>query len=160
MKKTGSLILLFCMLLLISFPAFANLKLKPVPPYTDSAKYTYNECFSLIASLEAIGELREGLKEFINLTDKTKDLISEKEIHKGPGNLWEEQYIYLPNCLGSIEGTLRKQDYQIKELEFELAKEKYKRRKITKKELSQKEAAYKKAEKSFQTFWDSFGFAD
>jgi hypothetical protein len=48
----------------------------------------------------------------------------------------------------------------IKELRYELAKERVKQKAISERELLDAQKAFERAEKSFQTFWDNFGIAD
>jgi len=64
------------------------------------------------------------------------------------------------NWVGAVEGTLRKQDYQIKKLEFELALRRYEAGEIAAGELEERERALEAAESDFRIFWNSFGIKD
>lgn len=59
-----------------------------------------------------------------------------------------------------LEGTLKKQDYQIKQLEFELAQQQYQHGKINKAVLDQKAAQYQKSKREFLAFGKSLRIAD
>jgi hypothetical protein len=48
----------------------------------------------------------------------------------------------------------------IKELRSLLAKEKWKQKTISQKEMEEAQASFDEAEKSFQKFWDRFSIAD
>ncbi len=64
------------------------------------------------------------------------------------------------NSIGAVEGTLRKQNYEIKRLEFELAKVLFRDGEITKEQPGSKESAYNEAVSDFKAFWKSFGISD
>lgn len=111
--------------------------LKPVHPDED-ADYTFNHRFSLNNALGRIGQLK-GLASRMN-----------------PG----EESMAFQNWIGAIEGTMKKQDYQIRKLEFELAKFQQREGEITKSELDEKKAAYEEAAYAFKSFWNSFSVSD
>ena len=109
--------------------------LEQVHPDED-VNYTFNTRFSLENALDRVGQLKE---------------ISVPE---------GEQFMAFSNSIGAVEGTLRKQDYEIKRLEFELAKVLFRDGEITKEQLDQKESAYNEAVSDFKAFWESFGISD
>jgi len=152
--SVGILILIF-----IALPVIGQLKLKDVNP-DEPADYTFHKRFSLENSLRRIKQVREALASFQKLTEKSRDKLSEEEMSTIGNTDWERQYMGFHNWVGAIEGTLRKQDYQIKKLELELAREKHKSGRLEEKEFKQKEACYRKAEAEFQKFWDSFVVVD
>jgi len=147
------------LLVLVALPVIGQLKLKDVPP-GEPAEHTFNKRFSLENSLRRIKQVREALASFHKLTEKSRDKLSKEEMSTIGNTDWERQNMGFHNWVGAIEGTLRKQDYQIKKLELELAREKHKSGRLEEKELKQKEACYKKAEAEFQKFWDSFVIVD
>lgn len=110
-------------------------ELPPVHPDED-VSYTFNTRFSLANTLERIEML--------------------KHIEMPPG----EQSMAYNNSVSAIHGTLLKQDYQIKKLEYELAKVLHRDGEISDQELAQKEAAYSQAVEAFKAFWESFGISD
>lgn len=110
-------------------------ELQPVHPDED-ANYTFNTRFSLSNALERIEMLRQ--------------------ISMPPG----EQSMAYSNSIGAVEGSLMKQDYQIKKLEYELAKVLHRDGQITDQELAERQAAYNQAVEAFKAFWESFGIAD
>ena len=147
------------LLVLIALPVIGQLKLKDVPP-GEPAEHTFHKRFSLENSLRRIKQVREALASFRKLTEESRDRLSRDEMSAIGNTDWERQHVGFHNWVGAIEGTLRKQDYQIRKLELELAREKHKSGKLEEKELKQKEKCNKKAEAEFQKFWDSFVIID
>jgi len=94
------------------------------------------------------------------LTEEAKGKISNQRLKEIGNTDWETQHLGFTNMPRSIEGALRKQDYLIKELCYQLAKEKFKQKAIDEKELLETKRAFEQAERSFQAFWDNFGIAD
>lgn len=109
--------------------------LQQVHPDED-ASYTFNTRFSLDNALDRVGQL--------------------KRISMPQG----EKSMAFTNSVGAIEGTLMKQDYEIKKLDFELAKVLFRDGELTQEQLDQKEAAYNEAVNAFKAFWESFGISD
>jgi hypothetical protein len=64
------------------------------------------------------------------------------------------------NWPGSVEGTLKKQNYQIKKLEFELATEQYKDGTINRTAFNQKAVEYELASQEFKGFLNSSKMAN
>lgn len=147
------------LLVFIALPVVGQLKLKDVNP-DEPADHTFNKRFSLENSLRRIKQVREALASFRKLTEESRDKLSKEEMLTIGNTDGERQNMGFYNWVGAIEGTLRKQDYQIKKLELELAREKHKSGRLEEKKLRQKEARYKKAEAEFQKFWDSFVIID
>lgn len=137
----------------------AQLSLPPVHP-DEPAESSFNERFSFNDSLDRIGQIRSALTSFQQLTEKSKSTLGEQTISSIGHTDWETQNLGFPNWVNSVEGTMRKQEYEIKKLEFELAKKQYEDGEITKTTLDQKEASYRRIEQEFQTFWNSFTIVD
>jgi Spy/CpxP family protein refolding chaperone len=152
-------LLIAIMTIWVASSAKAELKLRPVHP-DESVKYTYENRFSLESSLESLQQIQGYLKSFQVLTEETKAKVSRQKMKEIGNTDWETQNMGFRNFPRGIEGTLRKQDYQIRELRYQLAKEKFKQKVIGEKELAEAKQAFEEAEKSFQTFWDKFGISD
>ncbi len=148
------------LMIFIALPVIGQLRLKNDLNPDETVDHTFNKRFSLENSLRRIKQVREALASFCKLTEKSRGKLSEEEMSAIGNTDGERQNMGFHNWVGAIEGTLRKQDYQIKKLELELAREKYKSGRLEEKELKQKEACYKKAEAEFQKFWDSFVIVD
>ena len=151
-------IVLLCFVF-VSLPAHAELNLKPVHPDED-ADYTFNQRFSVQDSLSTLNQINSALESFRKLTELSVGKIPEEKLKEIGNTGWEIQNLGFMNWGGAIKGTLYKQDYLIKKLEYELALEKAKNGKTNKDELLTAEKAFNEAEKKFQAFWNSFSIGD
>ncbi|MEQ8972039.1 MAG: hypothetical protein RIE73_16790 [Coleofasciculus sp. C1-SOL-03] len=136
-----------------------NPSLYPVHP-DEPVDYTLNERFSLSNSLERIQQIRNALSSFQELTEASQPILGDRQMAEIGHTDWETQHLGFHNWLGSVEGTLKKQAYQIAKLEFELAQEQYQDGEISQAILDQKEANYRRAQQDFQSFWNSFNITD
>lgn len=109
--------------------------LKPVHP-DEPAETTFKQRFSLDNALARVGQIRES------------------------STATGEGAMAMSNWTGAIEGTLMKQDYLAKKADFELAKYQFRDKEIAKEEYDKREAAFRKAEADFKTFWEDFGISD
>lgn len=64
-----------------------------------------------------------------------------------------EEYMAFANRLTAVEGTVRKQAFDLARLELELALYKYRAKEISLEELHDRERAYRQALEAFKTFW-------
>jgi hypothetical protein len=139
--------------------AQADLTLRPVHP-DEPVEYTYEQRFSLSNALDNLHWIDRALKSFRLLTEEVKGKISKKRLREINNTDWETQNLGFANGPCAIEGTLRKQDYLIKGLRYELAKEKMRAKSIGEEELMDAKRAFEAAEKAFQEFWNNFHIAD
>ena len=152
-----SITLLFFFIFILS--AYAEIKLEPVHP-DEPIEYTFNERFSIKNALESLEMTKSALESFKKLTKESENLISKEKINVIGNTDDEIQILGFTNWIASIEGTLRKQEYLLKKLRYELTQEKVKSGKVNKEQLKQAQKEYLQAEKSFQIFWDSYSIAD
>ena len=146
-------------LLLCAMSAHAGLDLKPISP-DEPADYTFNQRFSVDTALRGAKQLESILASFRKLTEKARrklDPTTLKEIGNTDG---ETQTIAFANLPRTIQGTVLKQDYLIKKLQYELALEKSKTGQVTAEKVAETEKEYKKAEEAFQALWNGFRIAD
>ena len=155
----GRLLLVGIFVIGLVASAYGEWQLRPIHP-DEPVEYTYEKRFSLDMALSSLQNIRASLMSFRVLTEEIKDKISKGRLKEIGNTDWETQHLGFKNMPGCIEGALRKQDYVIKELRYELAKERLKQKAIDEKELLDAQKAFEQAEKSFQTFWDNFGIAD
>lgn len=137
----------------------ADLELQKVHP-DEPINYTLQQRFSFDDSLGRIKQIDGALNSFRSLTEKSKPVLGNKAVSEVGNTGWETQNLGFTNWVGAVEGTLRKQDYQIKKLEYQLAQKQYEDKAISQSILNQKQAAYRKAKKDFQVFVNSFSVAD
>lgn len=135
------------------------LDLKPRHP-DEPADYTFNQRFSAESALRTTGYLRSIIESFRTMTRMTKDKLSAKELKEIGNTDWDIQHLGGPNHTNAVDGTILKQDYLIKKLEYELAVERSKSGKDDAAKVAAALKDYRKAEETFQTFWNKFGIAD
>jgi hypothetical protein len=146
----------------ISNPNYAaELDLQPRGP--DGAEYvgyTYNQRFSFENAIRSLNIIRDMLSSFTSLIDASKNIISKEKMNKIGITSAEMQMLGFRNTPNAIEGTLRKQEYLIKKLSYELAQFQLKSGKINQDKYKEIEKEYRQEESSFREFWDSFQIAD
>ncbi|MCU0515749.1 MAG: hypothetical protein MUC60_02580 [Oscillatoria sp. Prado101] len=140
-------------------PPAMPLSQRPVSP-DEPLSDTLNQRFSLQNSLSRIQQIKAALESFRRLTATAKAKLGEPALRNAGNTDPETQTLGFTNWVGSVEGTVRQQNYQIKKLEFELAQKQFQDREITQAALDQKAAAYRQAEKDFQAFLKTFRIAD
>jgi hypothetical protein len=154
-------VLLSVSLLFVSYLGSADLKLQNERfPTEESALRVFSQGFSYDNSLKRLDQIDGFLESFRKLTELCRDRLSPEEL-RSVGNIgWEIQNLGFYNLPRVVEGTVRKQDYQLKKLEYELAKRKHTGGEINADQLTESRIAYKQSEAEFQAFWDSFRFRD
>lgn len=121
---------------------------------------TLNQRFSLANSLDRIKQIRGALNSFRTLTQRSRTALGQQVINSVGNTDPEIQTLGFTNWVGAIEGTVRGQNYQIKKLEFELAKKQFEDQQISQAAFNQKRTAYQQAQREFQNFVNSFRIAD
>ncbi|MEZ4599580.1 MAG: hypothetical protein R2940_07305 [Syntrophotaleaceae bacterium] len=151
--------IIVCSILAITFPANGALTLDSVHP-DEPADTTYNERFSTRRSLESLEALTSALDSFRKLTKASAGKIPRQTLEKIGYTGWEMQNLGFENHVGTVKGTLLKQEYLIKKLTYELAQTKARPEDFSQEGLSAAKMDYEKAEKQFQDYWDAFRIAD
>jgi hypothetical protein len=146
-------------ILLICISASAKLNLEKVNP-DEPVDYTLNERLSFENSLIRLKQVDSALDSFRKLTDASKNTMSKEELNATGNTGWEIQNLGFENWTNAIEGTLYKQEYLIKKINYDFALKKFTLKEIDEKELLNAENELKQAEKNFQDWWDSFSIAD
>lgn len=157
--------ILLCVALIISgvgafaFSVPGQLRLTDRHP-GEPADYTFNQRFSPRHAVENLRQIEAFLRSFRPLTERCETRLPAGEV-KSVGNTERDvQDLGFYNAVKSVEGTVRKQEYLIRRLEYELAKAKYAAGEVGKTGLERKWAAYRSAEKEFQAFWSSYRVPD
>ena len=139
--------------------AHAELKLRPIHR-EETVEYTFERRLSLDMALSSLENIHASLISFQSLTEEVQGKVSKSRLKTIGHTDWETQHLGFPNYVKSIEGTLRKQDYFIKKLQFQLLQGQGKQGTISKEEFAEALKAFEQAEKSFQEFWDKFRIAE
>jgi len=137
----------------------ADFQATPVHP-AESAEQTWNERLSLENALQAMAGIRAMLGSFAQLNEACRSgLSAEKKSRIGNMNP-EMQTIAMANLPRTVEATLRKQDFLIKKLEFELASLQSANGTISRETLEGRRLAKEESANNLEAFWRSFRLAD
>ena len=148
---------IFHSIILLSVITLAGAELKSGPtPKDERAEYAFEHRFSLDNALSSLESVQGSLESFRDLAEEARDKILKEKLERIGNTDRETQAPGFPGRIKSIEGTLRKQDYLIKKLQYQLIQEQTKQGTGKKKELALAQEAYAQAERSFQEFWDEF----
>jgi len=99
--------------------------------------------------------MRGFLESFRNLTQRARGKLTAADLRAAGNTSRSMQDIGFHNIPLVVEGTLLKQDYQLKQLEYELARLRRARGEATDPEVERARDAYAAATKRFQEFWDT-----
>jgi len=136
------------------------LDLKPMHP-DEPTKYTYNKRFSMKNSLESIQNIESALESFTKLTKATKRKISKRKLNKIGNTAWDIQNLGFFNWIVAIRGTLYKQEFLIKKLQYEhLLLERSKLEEIENQKIINAKKDLEIAKSRFLKYWNSTTIAD
>lgn len=99
--------------------------------------------------------MRGFLESFRDLTQRARGRLTAADLRAAGNTSREMQGIGFHNIPLVVEGTLLKQDYQLKQLEYELAQLRRARGEVSDREVERARGAYAAATKRFQVFWES-----
>jgi hypothetical protein len=100
--------------------------------------------------------IRECLQSFRKLTEEAQGRISKAKMKEIGNTEWDMQVLGFHNNPGILEGTLKKQDLLIKQLQFELIKRQAKEGSAKEKDLQESRKALEASQKAFQDFKKNF----
>jgi hypothetical protein len=111
--------------------------------------------YSAPVALQRLEQMQEFLTSFKRLTEVSRKTLTATEL-KNVGNTSREmQSLGFHNIPLVVEGTLRKQEYQIAQLEYQLALIKRDKGEASTEDVGRARAAYADATARFQRFWDT-----
>lgn len=120
---------------------------------------TLKRRFSVDSSLDRVKQIDRALADIRTATAENPAKASKQTV-AAIDSATSKNQTSAHNWVGSVTGTLRKQDYEIKKLELALAQKQFKDGEIPQTALAQKQARYQKAAREFKTFLNSFRIAD
>lgn len=148
----------------ISGNLWAELQLSDKPGPNQFLGETPKEVYGTLTFSAAVESLRfidREMTSFRELTTKTSKSLSERERREFQDRFWENQHLGYPNHRNVIEGTLKKQDYLIKKLEYELAKERLAGgKKIPAAEINRLKETYEITERELEKYLKNYQIAD
>jgi len=115
----------------------------------------FNRSYSSDQALERLTQMRSFLASFSQLTERARGKLTATQLDAAGNTSAEMQTIGFHNIPLIVEGTLLKQDYQLRQVQYELVQLKRQRGDVSVQELDQAKGAYEAATKRFQIFWDT-----
>ncbi|XHX77476.1 MAG: hypothetical protein RBJ76_24045 [Stenomitos frigidus ULC029] len=131
---------------------------RPLQP-TAPAKGTLKHQLSLGKSIDRVKQIDQTLSQ-LHPPPKNQAASGARAAAGGNSGNLAIQTLTMRQRLGSITGTLKKQDYEIKKLSFELAQKQFQDNEISKARLDQQQASYQKSARDLKTFLNSSRIAD
>ena len=115
----------------------------------------FDRGFAADAALERLEQVRGFLNSFRELTNQVRGRLTQSELGKAGNTARVMQTIGFHNIPLVIEGTLRKQEYQLAQARYELAQLKNSHGALSNADLASARSAYVEAARRFQAFWDT-----
>ena len=111
--------------------------------------------YSADLALQRLTQIESFLASFRSLTERVRGTVAPVELRAIGNTDAGMQTIGFHNIPLVVEGTLLKQDYQLKQVQYELARLKRASGEITAEDLDRARDAYARATKRLQVFWDT-----
>jgi len=111
--------------------------------------------YSADLALQRLTQIESFLASFRSLTERVRGTVAPVELRAIGNTDAGMQTIGFHNIPLVVEGTLLKQDYQLKQVQYELAQLKRASGEITAEDLDRARDAYARATKRLQVFWDT-----
>ena len=89
------------------------------------------------------------------MTARARGTLTATDLRDAGNTSGEIQSIAFHNIPLVVEGTLLKQDYQLKQVEYEVARLRHLRGEVAEQDVERARGAYAEATKRFQLFWDT-----
>lgn len=111
--------------------------------------------YSAGPALQRLEQMRGFLNSFTQLTTRARGRLTAADLRDVGNTSGEMQSVGFHNIPLIVEGTLLKQDYQLKQVEYELVQLRRARGEVGDQEVERAKRAYAEATKRFQLFWDT-----
>ena len=135
--------------------AVGFLSLKKRHPDGKEGREEFDQDYSAKIGIERLHQMESFLDSFRKLTDLSRSKASAEALSAIGNTDREMQSIGFHNIPIIIEGSILKQNYQLRQVEYRLAQLQILGADITPQELEQKRAAYAEATRNFQEFWET-----
>jgi hypothetical protein len=114
----------------------------------------FNTLYTAPVALQRLSQIEGFLASFARLTERVRRRTTPADLDAIGNTGSDIQTIGFHNIPLIVEGTLLKQDYQLRQVEYEFAQLKYAHKEISAQELDRARRAYAEATRRFQVFWD------
>lgn len=115
----------------------------------------FNYEFSSEVALGRLTQIQSFLASFRQLTMQARIVLPEAQLQSAGNTGAEMQSIGFHNIPLTVEGALLKQDYQLRQAQYELAQLRRDRGDISEEQMERAKTAYQAATRRFQMFWDT-----
>lgn len=148
--------MLFLSLLLMASSSCWGLDLDKLPahPADEATSCSWRQRLTLKNALDYTREVKSWLTKFDELAETLPEEMPAEKIKKMNLPKWVTHALEFYNATIVIQGTLLRQNYEIKRLEYELAQERAKHQKDGVSEVNEKKKALAQAEADFMKYWD------
>jgi len=135
--------------------ALGYLNLKKRHPDAADGKDEFEHAYVVYAGIVRLHQMQNFLESFRKLTDASRNKVSSAVLREAGNTESDIQTIGFHNIPIIVEGTILKQDYDLRQVEYKLAQLQNLTGDISSAELERKRAAYAEATRNFQAFWDT-----
>ena len=111
--------------------------------------------YSLDEAVRRLEQMRGFLNSFERLTDRVRNRLGRDELQAVGNTESDMQMIGFHNIPLEVEALMVKQDYQLRQVQYELAQLKYAQGRVDADTLARSKTAYQQATARFQLFWDT-----
>jgi hypothetical protein len=111
--------------------------------------------YSPAAALQRLDQMRGFLNSFKQLTARARGRLTAADLRDAGNTSGEMQSIGFHNTPLVVEGTLLKQDYRLKQVEYELAQLRRASGEAAEQDIERARDAYAEATRRLQLFWDT-----
>jgi hypothetical protein len=135
--------------------ALGYLNLHKRHPDAAEGPVEFRTSYGVDQALQRLEQISGALDSFRSLTRRVERSVPRGEL-KSIGNTdGSMQAIGFHNLPLIVEGSLLKQDYQLRQAEYELARLKHERGVVDQSAVDAASRAYREATRKFQVFWDT-----
>src|SRR4051812_22390079 len=124
-------------------------------PDAEEGAVEFRTSYAAGLAVQRLTQIESFLKSFVRLTRRASTLMTPDELKSFGNTDGTMQTIGFHNIPLIVEGTLLKQEYRLRQLEYELAQLKHAQGETTAAEVDAARRAYADATKRFQLFWDT-----
>ena len=111
--------------------------------------------YNVYSAVQRLDQMRTFLESFNRMTELSRSRLDPSELKAIGNTSGETQTIGFHNIPLLIEGTLLKQEYQLRQARYQLAQVQLAQRQIGADDLERARAAYRAATRELQRFWDT-----
>ncbi len=152
-----------CLVATLSVTADAKLNLKidlPGGEPGQGGEEIFNKDFTPDNAVSSLNRIEKALESFRQLTEASRSTVPQDKMNKIGNTEGDIQSLGFGNWANTVKGTILKQEYLIKKLNYDLVQQRYNWGEAKQEEVQKAKKEFIEAEKKFQKFWDTFTIYD